>query len=205
MNILPTPPPLQLTPMRFRASIRGKEPSLGELLEGQRRPFRNIFFECFGELWYNTFPSTRRKVTFVRDGDTFKVRYKNTNIRLEIIDSPELSQKLGVSSKEALEELIKNKRVILGMGGSSFDRQIGRVYVKRWKGLRRVKLDVAQVMLESGMAYVERKHTHPDDIRAYRPFEEAAKTAKKGVWGSKNAGEEPPAMYRARQKQKDVR
>lgn len=125
-------------------------------------------------------------VTRVIDGDTFEATWNASQhtIRLEGVDSPEMSQSYGESSKKALERLILNKIVSVSPKGKDhYGRVVATVYYRY--------LDVGEVLLKEGACWVYPKY---NDNPQYPEFESWAKDNRLGLW--KEDGPTPPWEFR---------
>lgn len=115
------------------------------------------------------------RVTGCHDGDTIKVLLdgKETSIRLEGIDSPELGQPYGRNSKEALSGLIFGKVVTVKETGKPdrYGRKIARIFVDG--------ADVNLAMVQQGFAW---HFTTYSKERALADAEKEARTEKRGLW-----------------------
>jgi endonuclease YncB( thermonuclease family) len=129
------------------------------------------------------------RVIGVTDGDTVKVLVDKqaVTVRLEGIDAPEKSQSFGAKSKEALAKLVAGKAVTVRKTGTDkYGRILGVVIVGN--------VDANAKLVEDGWAW-HYKVSNSDQRLA--KLEEAARTAKRGLW----ADEKPlaPWEFRARQ------
>jgi endonuclease YncB( thermonuclease family) len=78
----------------------------------------------------------RRTVKRVIDGDTFEVKTKIgtfEKVRIANYNAPELNQKGGTKAKNDLKKLIEGKEVTLVTKGTSYDRVVADVRIKRKK------------------------------------------------------------------------
>jgi endonuclease YncB( thermonuclease family) len=129
------------------------------------------------------------KVIGVHDGDTLKilVNQRQTTIRLNAIDAPELGQPFGQKSKQALSSLVFGKTVLVE--AKSTDRYGRAVGDARIDGR-----SVNEHMLREGMAWHFKRY---DNNERLAEIEAAARSAKRGLWIDANP--EAPWDYRARQ------
>lgn len=117
------------------------------------------------------------------DGDTCRVLVEKVpvsqseilKVRLSGIDAPEIKQTDGVKAKNFLELLVAKQKVRLECQGKSFDRVTCKMFVN--------VLNVNAEMVKNGWAWDAPKHSKG----AYRNLQNAAKTAKLGLWKSKDA------------------
>lgn len=130
----------------------------------------------------------RCRVTGVADGDTFYClsgREKKT-VRLYGIDAPEKTQAYGSDARQFLAGLVLRKTVsVTAYGQDRYGRTLGRVS----NGGR----DVNYAMVAAGYAWVYRQY---DGDAGMENAQEAAKTAKSGLWA--DAAPVSPADYRKR-------
>ena len=137
----------------------------------------------------------RGKVVNVADGDTItvldaeKVQHK---IRLQGIDAPEKKQAFGTKSKELMTEKVAGHEVVVTW--KEKDRY-GRILGEIMLGKRHINLE----MVQDGMAWHYVQYSKSKELTA---AEEAARTAKKGLWADKEPV--PPWEFRklAREKEK---
>lgn len=135
----------------------------------------------------------RGKVIFVADGDTIGLLdadKKQHRIRLDGIDAPELGQAFGTKSRQALNDAIYGKEVVVAYEKTDlYGRILGQIYLAdRW-------LNYDQ--LARGMAWHYR-HFNGDAYLA-----ESQKTAaaeKVGLW--RDVSPEPPWQYRLAEKRR---
>ena len=134
------------------------------------------------------------QVVKVADGDTVTVLAQNgTRYRVRFlgIDAPEKNQAFGQDSRQNLDRLVYRKQVTVDYNGND---RYGRIVGK-------VLLDGKNINLEqikSGSAWFYRhyaKDVAPADRKAYEAAEDAAKSAKLGLW--KDASPTPPWDFRA--------
>ena len=124
-------------------------------------------------------PPFEAVVVSVYDGDTITVRTDETiKIRLYGIDSPELKQPFGQSSKQALSGLVFGKKVTVKPDKKDrYGRTIARVEADGW--------DVSTTMVGTGMAHwYEQYAKHDTELQSAQT---KAKSAKLGVWSVPDA------------------
>jgi endonuclease YncB( thermonuclease family) len=127
------------------------------------------------------------EVIKVLDGDTIEVLHekKPERIRLYGIDCPEKGQPFGQKAKQATSSLLFGKEVrIESHGRDKHRRTLGTVF----EG----DLNVNQELVKEGWCWWFRKFVPKD--QTLKPFEQAAKEAKKGLWAHPNPV--PPWLYR---------
>jgi endonuclease YncB( thermonuclease family) len=130
------------------------------------------------------------KVIGVMDGDTIKVliNKQTITVRLEGIDAPELGQSYGKKAKAALTEMVASKTATVQKTGTDkYGRTLGVVIVGN--------VDADAKLVEDGWAWHFKKYN--SDERLAR-LEEAARSAKLGLWVDENSL--APWEFRARQK-----
>ena len=119
--------------------------------------------------------SLQGKVVGCHDGDTIKVLLdvKQTTIRLEGIDAPELGQAFGKNAKQALSDFVFGKTVTLKPTPKPdrYGRIIARVFVDGQ--------DVNLEMIRLGMAWHFVKYSKDDTLAA---AESDARGSKRGLW-----------------------
>ncbi|MDB5344325.1 MAG: putative partition-related protein [Schlesneria sp.] len=114
------------------------------------------------------------EVLGVIDGDTVTLHTtgKPLSIRLEGIDAPESSQRLGAESRDALKALVAGKSVTVRKTGiDKYGRTLGIVVVNG--------TNVCAKMVENGWAWHFKKY-NSDELLA--KLELQARDAKRGVW-----------------------
>lgn len=117
-------------------------------------------------------------VTHVSDGDTVWVRPARGGapvpLRLLGIDAPEICQRFGRQSREALQRLVLKRRVIVEESGrDGYDRVLAR--------LRRSGQDVNGWLVSQGLAWSHRYRRQPGP---YEALELQAREAKRGLWAA---------------------
>jgi endonuclease YncB( thermonuclease family) len=123
-------------------------------------------------------------LTVTQNGTRYRVRFLG-------IDAPEKNQAFGQDSRQNLDRLVYRKQVTVDYNGND---RYGRIVGK-------VLLDGKNINLEqikSGSAWFYRhyaKDVAPADRKAYEAAEDAAKSAKLGLW--KDASPTPPWDFRA--------
>jgi len=131
------------------------------------------------------------QVVKVADGDTVTVLAQNgTRYRVRFlgIDAPEKNQAFGQDSRQNLDRLVYRKQVTVDYNGND---RYGRIVGK-------VLLDGKNINLEqikSGSAWFYRHYAKDVARKAYEAAEDAAKSAKLGLW--KDASPTPPWDFRA--------
>jgi endonuclease YncB( thermonuclease family) len=123
------------------------------------------------------------KVVVVVDGDTItELRdQEQVKVRLAEIDAPEKAQPFGNKSKQALNDLVHGKQVlVIEQGHDRYKRTIGRVYQDG--------VDVSAEQIKSGMAWVYRKYSKDASLL---PLEDDAKAQRLGLW----AEDEPTSPW----------
>lgn len=109
-------------------------------------------------------------VVRVRDGDTFCL--PDACIRLWGVDAPERAQAGGAAATRALEALISGTWVHCRALGRSYDRTVCTCRDQAGQ-------DVAGAMVERGWAWDWPKYSHGH----YAAVQEAARAARRGIWG----------------------
>lgn len=120
-------------------------------------------------------PRLAGTVTGIVDGDTVDVRLASgpIRVRLHAIDAPELGQAGGPGAKRALAALVRGRAVLVEpYEQDSYHRLVARL----WLG----DLDVDAEMVRRGQAWVYRRYA---DDPAYCRYEQAAREARRGLWG----------------------
>jgi endonuclease YncB( thermonuclease family) len=131
-------------------------------------------------------------VVGISDGDTLKARcgepgaYEQVTIRLAEIDAPEKGQAFGRRSKEALSALCFGVHAtIKPVAVDRYGRTVARVECNG--------LDASSEQVRIGMAW---RFVRYSNDRAMQSVEDAARTARKGLWGDPTPV--PPWEYRKR-------
>lgn len=121
------------------------------------------------------------KVVGVADGDTLTVLdsgNRQTRVRLQGIDAPESAQAFGQVSKRNLSDLAFGRQVVVEYGKTDrYGRTLGKVLVAG----RDVNLEQVRAGLAWHYKYY-REEQSPDDRRLYAAEEEAARSARRGLW-----------------------
>jgi endonuclease YncB( thermonuclease family) len=119
----------------------------------------------------------------VHDGDSITVLLdtpsgkRQSKIRLDAIDAPELGQPFSNRSKQTLADMVFDKEcTVESLGADKYGRTVGRVTVSG--------KDVNAAMLESGMAWHFAKY---DDRQSMADRHEAARKARVGLWSDPKA------------------
>jgi micrococcal nuclease len=117
------------------------------------------------------------QVKWVRcyDGDTctFKVYRNKFKARIAGIDAPELKQAYGVTSRNAMSEVLARARTIqVECRGRSYDRKVCAVHADG--------KDVAALLVERGLAHDAPRYSKGK----YKKEEELARVGRKGLWAS---------------------
>lgn len=122
------------------------------------------------------------KVVAIIDGDTFKLENKQT-IRLASIDAPEINNCYGQEAKQALSQLILNKRVVLLEPYTDIYRRVVALVVSDGQIIN-------EVMVRNGFA----KDTN-DNFSAKKAVQDAREFAQKnslGIYSQKCSQVVPP-------------
>jgi micrococcal nuclease len=130
-------------------------------------------------------------VTKIVDGDTVDVQIDTGPIRVRLhgVDTPERGQPWGKESTAALTALVMGKEVdIEPFSQDRYERMIGIVFLG--------DLNVNLELVKRGHAWACRQYMRKEDS-AQCINEAAARTAKKGLWASK---EQPVAPWEWRRK-----
>ena len=129
-------------------------------------------------------------VVKVTDGDSVKIKAGETTsaIRLLYIDAPEKKQDYGIKSKNFLENLLLNKKVLVVTDKDDrYGRQLADIYLYN----NNEAIYVNAKMIKSGNAWVYRKYRSNGYLIN---LENHAKINNKGLWGYKNPIE--PCIFR---------
>jgi endonuclease YncB( thermonuclease family) len=142
----------------------------------------------------------RVRVEKVHDGDTITVSDASDRlfkVRLIGIDAPELKQKFGEKSRDALNKILKRdkKNVIVQPFGMDRDKRIlGLVFVG--------ETDVNLELLRGGFAWVyESRELGKEKISLYREAMTEARANKFGLWKEENPVD--PKEFRRRKREKN--
>lgn len=121
-------------------------------------------------------------VISIVDGDTIAVRHagENVTVRLACIDAPENGQQGREASVKQMEALLANgDDVTLRLiTEDRYGRQVAEVY--------RQDVLINLKMVAEGQAVVYEKYLDPCDGTIYRSAQNAAQTAKLGIWSGEN-------------------
>ena len=119
------------------------------------------------------------KVVGIKDGDTFKVLYNNSEItiRLNHIDCPEKNQPYGKNAKWKASELCFGKIVKIVSNGKKdrYKRLIAEVYCN--------KININKELVKNGLAWHFKKYSSDND---YAKLEIQARKLKVGLWQQSN-------------------
>ncbi len=133
-------------------------------------------------LFFFTFFVGFSQKVFVIDGDTMII--DNLKVRIQGIDSPEISQKFGKEAKKQLIILTKNKTLrIKIIKFDRYNRAICYIFANN--------KDVGLQMVQTGYAWAYRRYTNE-----YVFAEEKAKNRRIGIWQFNNNIN--PEIYRHR-------
>lgn len=129
------------------------------------------------------------KVSWVYDGDTFKVKTDTLGeikVRIADIDCPESDQDYGKDAKDFLVKLIWKKEVsLLIKEKDRYGRYIAHVMVDT--------LNVNQILVQEGYAWHYKKYSSDLMLSV---LEEKARQERKGLWKASNPV--PPWEFRKR-------
>lgn len=133
------------------------------------------------------------KVIKVADGDTITV-LDDTNtqhkIRLSGIDAPEKRQAFGNVSRQSLAHMVADQSVVVEwVKVDRYGRKVGKVLLDG--------LDCNLVQVKRGLAWHYKQYQReqsPTDQQSYAAAEDAARTAKLGLW--REANSMPPWEFR---------
>jgi endonuclease YncB( thermonuclease family) len=117
-------------------------------------------------------------VVAVQDGDTLTVRAgsRQTRVRLDSIDAPEMSQAFGKPSKDSLAELCLSRTVFVREHGKDRNgRTIGRVTC--------AGVDANLEQVRRGMAWVFDRYVTDQSLYAQQ---NAARLSRRGLWSVTN-------------------
>lgn len=119
------------------------------------------------------------KVVGIKDGDTFKVLYNNSEItiRLNHIDCPEKKQPYGKNAKSKASDLCFGKIVKIVSNGKKdrYKRLIAEVYFNN--------ININKELVKNGLAWHFKKYS--SDVE-YAKIERQARKSKAGLWQEKN-------------------
>ena len=135
----------------------------------------------------------------VQDGDSFIARTsdgKSLTIRLSGIDAPERSQPLADRARENLQFLLEDRPLQVRVSKyDTYDRAVAQVF-SLGDG---APVDVGLAQLQGGLAWFFRRYRNDlpaESQDSYARAEQAARTARRGMWQSGEA--EPPWEFRQR-------
>lgn len=118
------------------------------------------------------------KVIKISDGDTFRVLFEQTSIRIRMnsIDCPEKKQDFYQVAKDALASLIFNREVRITVSGyDRYGRVLGDVFIN--------DLNINLAMVEGGFAWHYKKYS---SSQLFADAENRAKMALRGLWSMSN-------------------
>ena len=119
------------------------------------------------------------KVVGIKDGDTFKVLYNNSEItiRLNHIDCPEKNQPYGKNAKWKASDLCFGKIVKIVSNGKKdrYKRLIAEVYFNN--------ININKELVKNGLAWHFKKYSSDND---YAKLEIQARKLKVGLWQQSN-------------------
>jgi endonuclease YncB( thermonuclease family) len=125
------------------------------------------------------------KVINVHDGDTITVLDRDnrrTHIRLQGIDAPELKQEFGSVSQQNLSRMVLGRQVtIVWTKIDKYRRTVGTIMLDG--------RDINIEQVKAGLAWHFKKYEDeqkPEDRRTYAAAEQAARSAKLGLWKDLN-------------------
>ena len=152
-----------------------------------------LFFTILAHNWsfcQTQIPKTfQAKVVGIKDGDTFKVLYKNSEItiRLNHIDCPEKNQPYGKNAKWKASDLCFGKMVKIVSNGKKdrYKRLIAEVYCN--------KININKELVKNGLAWHFKKYSSDKILAA---DENHARALRAGLW----ADNEPVAPWTYRSK-----
>jgi endonuclease YncB( thermonuclease family) len=134
-------------------------------------------------------PSIDWDVISVHDGDTIQVKRGNEKlkIRFACIDAPEISQPLGIQSRDYLRELIKSSRGKVGIdvvNRDRYGRSVAEVWMSASYGGGEPGLELVQAReAYAGMVYPYERYK--SDCHSWEAVQSTAKQAQDkhlGVW-----------------------
>ena len=133
------------------------------------------------------------KVVSISDGDTFTgldSQNRQVKVRLHGIDAPEKAQAFGNVSRKALGDLIEGKTVeVQQVDKDRYGRVVANVHVGG--------THVNRELVAKGLAW---RYVQYDKKGEFTQVEQAAKTARKGLWGDANPV--PPWEWRKSEKER---
>ena len=133
------------------------------------------------------------RVVRISDGDTFTgldSQNRQVKIRLHGIDAPEKAQAFGTVSRKALGDLIEGKVVeVQQVDKDRYGRVVANVHVGG--------VHVNRELVAKGLAW---RYVQYDKKGEFTQVEQAAKTARKGLWADANPV--PPWEWRKDEKER---
>ena len=133
------------------------------------------------------------KVIRVSDGDSITVLDSGNQqhkIRLMGIDAPEKGQPFGTKSRESLSSMVAGRQVTVAWQKKDrYGRVLGVVFAD--------SRDVGLIQIERGFAWHYKAYQRDQsakDARGYAEAEDAARTARRGLWADRSPV--PPWEYR---------
>ena len=133
------------------------------------------------------------KVVSISDGDTFTgldSQNRQVKVRLHGIDAPEKAQAFGNVSRKALGDLIEGKVVeVQQVDKDRYGRVVANVHIGG--------THVNRELVAKGLAW---RYVQYDKKGEFTQVEQAAKTARKGLWGDANPV--PPWEWRKSEKER---
>jgi endonuclease YncB( thermonuclease family) len=115
-----------------------------------------LFIFSFGAIAEDTLTG---RVLYVMDGDTFRAKIKGGDertIRISCIDAPEKDQFHGITALDALEAVLKKKRVFISPVGTSYGRTVASVSLKTGES-------VGVLMAETGYVWADPRYCNTDE------------------------------------------
>lgn len=140
---------------------------------------------------YETIEKDSLKVIGISDGDSFKVLFKNQELKIRIhgIDAPERNMPFYLTSKKYLSHLIFNDYVFIKIRTKDqYYRYIAEVFLPN-------KQNIGQEMVKNGYAWHFVKYSKDEQLAKNQIF---AKKNKLGLWYDENPT--PPWEYRKMKK-----
>jgi endonuclease YncB( thermonuclease family) len=129
------------------------------------------------------------------DGDSFLVRPakgRDVDVRLQDIDAPEKDQPYGATARSALVKIIADRSVFVDVVDTDhYGRKVVRVFREP------DRLDIIKAMVRDGHVWVYRRTVHD---RSLIELEEAARSARRGLWSLPESDRIPPWQYRYQQR-----
>lgn len=129
------------------------------------------------------------------DGDSFLVRPakgRDVDVRLQDIDAPEKDQPYGATARSALVKIIADRSVFVDVVDTDhYGRKVVRVFREP------DRLDIIKAMVRDGHVWVYRRTVHDQSLIE---LEEAARSARRGLWSLPETDRIPPWQYRYQQR-----